>query len=150
MSRLPTFIQAASVRPSVDLGEAFHVPRVPHATVRHPDRSLMDLFEQEVDALHTLHPDDRERLKRRARRTQAGGRAAGPSLSDPVETVIRILGPVDPDDPGPDAAEDRRLETELRGLLAQRTDLAGKLAVYVHALQARFEDRHRPHVVVVT
>lgn len=150
MSRLPTLIQSTMVRPAVDLGEAFQILGVPHATVRHPDRSLMELFEAEVDALDALHPDDRERLKRRARRTQAAARPTGPTLHDPIETVVRILGPVDPDDPSPDTVEDRRLEAEFRRLLAARTDLAGKLAVYVHALQAPFEERHRPHVVVVT
>lgn len=150
MSRLPTLIHSTLFRPSIDLGEGFRVLGTPHATVRHPDRSLLDLFEQEVDAMEALHPDDRERLKRRARRAHAAARPAGPTLHDPIETVVRLLGPVDPDDPGPEAVEDRRLEAEFRRLLAARTDLAGKLAVYVHAMQAAFEERHRPHVLVVT
>jgi hypothetical protein len=150
MSRLPPLIQSALARPAVDLGEAFQILGVPHATVRHPDRSLLERFEAEIDGLETLHADDRERLKRRARRHRPDARPAEGAHHDPIETVIRILGPIDPNDDGPEAVEDRRLEAEFRRHLAAHTALAAKLAVYVHAMQARFEARHRPHLIVVT
>ncbi|HYG86672.1 MAG TPA: hypothetical protein VD978_10465 [Azospirillum sp.] len=120
-------------------------------------RRVYDMLFDEIDRIDTLSERQRARIKTNIRAHVISNpppptaeppppdhdeeRVADQLLSDPQmplpldeEHIVRVAAPVHPQLPIDEAEENRILAEQLRVCLAQRTEQARKVAVYLHLL----------------
>lgn len=133
-------------------------------------RRVYDLLFDEIDRIDALSERQRARIKDNIRAHVVGSppppspaphpadhdeeHAAEQLLSDPQvqvpvdhDHIVRVAAPVHPTLPAAEAEENRILAEQLRVCLAQHTERARRVAVYLHLLLGT-QGGSRPHVIL--